>query len=63
MCSPSEMDAPSEMFFFFVQYDSGMFTCLYLSGLTDLIDRFLYRLFQCTLKPKLNYENKDDKKF
>ena len=56
MRSFSEMDAPSEMFFFFFfLHDSGMLLVFYLSKLTDLID---FYVFQCNLKPRLNYQER-----
>ena len=61
MRSPREMNAPSEMFFFLfntVQECLGYF--IFVDSRIRLVD---FYVFQCNSKPKLNYENKDDKKF
>ena len=55
MRSFSEMDAFSEMFFFIFLNDSGMLLVFHLSRLTDLID---FYVFQCNLKPRLNYQER-----
>ena len=61
MRSPSEMDALSEMFFFLFYTIPGCLLVFISVGLRiGLVD---FYVFQCNLKPKPNYENKDDKKF
>ena len=68
MGGPSEMNAPSEIFFCLFDTISGCliqspnnFVLLHLRRLRVWLVDFCG--IECNLKPKLNYENKDDKKF